>query len=118
MFTAGHPLNFLRFLLGLQAPGEGAQLGTCKAWSVRSARPQREREAASLWSHCPLPRQPGVGFMCKSSLWAAFQAAVPGGPSTPILPPPEGESEIQSGKQRKWEQREGKSFPVKRKEGG
>lgn len=36
----------LRFLLGLQAPREGAKLGTFKAWSVGSVvRPRQEREA-------------------------------------------------------------------------
>lgn len=71
----------------------------------------------SLWSHCPHVTL--EWSTCeKAPRGAASQSAASRGPSTPILPPPEGDSEIQLGKQRKWEQREGKSFPVKRKEGG
>lgn len=101
-----------------RAQGKGPSWGLFKGWSVGSVRPWEEREA-QLPSGSTAPGATLEWGTCeKAPCGAASQPAVPRGPSTPILPPPESESEIQLGKQRKWEQREGKSFPVKRKEGG
>ena len=118
MFAAGQhppPISPLRFQQGLQAPGEGAEPGIFKALSVRLGQ-QREPRPPSGPS---APRVTLERDVCeKAPRGAASQPAQARGPSAPTLPPPEGESEIQSGKRRKWKQREGKSFPVKRKEGG
>lgn len=98
--------------------GKGPSWGLFKGWSVGSVRPRQEREA-QLPSGSIDPGATSEWGICeKAPCGAASQPFVPRGSVTPILPPPESESEIQLGKRRKWEQREGKSFPVKRKEGG
>lgn len=109
----GHPS--LRFLQGLQVPGEGAPLGTFKACQLDSG---LQREGASGPRSGPTaPRSPRSG-VCVRKLPLWLLASRTQGTLPPILPPAEGGSEIQLGKRRKWEQRERKSFPVKRKEGG
>lgn len=118
MFTAGQhsptPIPPLRFRQGLQAPGEEAGLGIFKAQAALG----KEREPRLP----PGPTAPQVTLVWavgeRAPCGAASPPAQPRGPSAATLPPPEGESEIQLGKRRKWKQREGKSFPVKRKEGG
>lgn len=118
MLTAGAPpppprSPALWCLQGPEAPGKEPSWGFSKPRQSGQVRAGKGALAA-LWSYCPqvtLER----GMCEKAPCGAASQPAAPRGP--PTLPPPEGESEIQSGDGRKWEQREGKSFPVKRKEG-
>lgn len=93
---------------GLAKPSQSGQPGPGGKGRLRPSGPT-----------APTSCHPGAGFMCKNSLWAAFQAAVPQAPPHPSsprgrIPDP---VQTQSGKQRKWEQRGGKSFPVQRKEG-
>lgn len=98
--------------------GKGPSRGLFKVWSAGSVRPWEEREA-QLPSGSTAPGATLEWGTCeKAPCGAASLPAFPRGPSTLTLPPPESESEIQLGEQRKWEQRVGKSFPVKRKEGG
>ena len=110
------PIPSLLSEQGLQAPGERAELGIFKALSVR---PEQEREPR-------LPSGPNAPQVtleqgCVRKLPAGRSPSQPSparGSSAATLPLPKDQSEIQLGKQRKWKQREGKSFPVKRKEGG
>lgn len=67
---------------GLAKPSQSGQPGPGGKGRLRPSGPT-----------APTSCHPGAGFMCKNSLWAAFQAAVPQAP--PILPPPEGGSQIQ-----------------------
>lgn len=112
------PHPSLQFLQGLQAPGDPQgkprRPPASGDFQRQSVRP---RAAAQPPSGPTAPRSPQSG-VCGRKLPERLLASRTQETLCPILPPAEGESEIQLGKQRKWEQRERKSFPVKRKEGG
>lgn len=110
MFTAGQPyppLSVTSSRGDLGRAVDGAALGIFRALSGPV------RRACWLFPLVSLPQ---------SSPWRGGRRSMT--TSQPTLHPhpssPEGKSDtqIQSGKRRKWEQREGKSFPVKRKEEG